>query len=88
MTKYLTAILAGLAALAAWFLRGFLANRKEQKLTQQRDTALITGKQQQINAQAHRQQAAIQQKQQQKEDAINAGDTNSISAELDGMFDN
>lgn len=86
MSEYLTAFIAVIGAGLAWLLRGWFADRKERQLTRQRDDALISGKQQEINAAASKQEAAIQQQQQKTEDAIHAADNSHIADRLDNIF--
>ena len=86
MSKYFTAILAGLAALLAWLLRGFFAGRKEEKLTTQRDEARTHAQQQEIKAQAKQAEATLAQELKHMEDAINAANTDGVNNKLDNMF--
>jgi hypothetical protein len=86
MSKIITAIIAGGGALCAWLLRGWLAGRKEEQLTRQRDQALINAEQNQINVRAAQAQSTILQAQQAREDSIHAANNKSVADQLDNIF--
>ncbi len=86
MTKWITGILAALAAVVAWVFRGFLAKRAEEKLTAQRDAALMDAEGEKIKATAKAQETEALHRQQKNEDAIHAADSAGVASRLDDLF--
>jgi len=73
--------------MAAWVIRSFFAARTEERLKNERDAASVSGKTQEIRADAKAKEAALLHERQKKEDAIHAADSGSVSAGLDDMFE-
>lgn len=86
MTDWIVGILAALAAVAAWVLRGFFAGRAEARLKNERDTARVEAERQRYQAEAKKQEAEIRHRQTITEDAIHAENSDGIAARLDGLF--
>ena len=84
---WLTGLLLSLAAGAAWLVRSFFAERKEQKLTQERDNAKVQADVAHIAAIAKGQEVAKLKQQQKTEGEIRAKvDPNTRVARANNMF--
>ena len=86
MTDWIVGILAAVAALAAWILRGFFAGRTEVRLERERDTARVDAERRHSQAEARRVESEIRSNQQKTEDAIHAEPHDGVSARLDDLF--
>lgn len=80
------AILGGVAAIFAWLFRGWLADKKEQELNNQLDTAKTDLEKEKIKTQAQSQEKNIEDKQKQKEDSIRKSGHDDTANQLDSMF--
>ena len=86
MTDWIVGILAAVAAVAAWVLRGFFAGRTEARLAGERDAARVDAERRTSQAEARRIESEIRHNQQKTEDAIHAESSDGVSARLDGLF--
>lgn len=86
MTDWIVGILAAVAAVAAWLVRGFFSGRTEARLTKERDTARVEADRRRSQADARKNEADIRREQQKTEDAIHAESPDGVSARLDDLF--